>query len=272
MNNELGVPDYRVDAFAPRSSRWAVFVFVINEGERGRGQLRQMAALREPNSEMFPDILVADGGSTDGSLDPIFLRGVSVRALLTKQSSGALSTQMRMAFNYALKEGYEGVIVIDGNGKDGVETIPRFVEALQQGYDHVQGSRYLSGGFHENTPFLRHWAVNLFHAPLVSLAARFHYTDTTNGFRAYSARLLQDPRLAIFRPVFRAYELHYYLAIEAPRLGFRGIEIPVSRRYPKGAVPSKIKGWKGNIKVLLTLLECCFHKYRLPRSAQPESR
>ena len=235
-------------------------------------QLRQMADLRTVNAEMFPDLLVADGGSTDGSLDPNFFRGVSVRALLTKRSSGALSTQMRMAFDYALQEGYEGVIVMDGNGKDGVEAIPRFVEALQQGYDHVQGSRYLPGGFHENTPFLRHWAVNLLHAPLISLAARFYYTDTTNGFRAYSARLLQDSRLAIFRPVFQAYELHYYLAIEAPRLGFKGTEIPVSRRYPKGAVPSKIKGWKGNIKVLMTLLNCCLHKYRLPRDATSESR
>ena len=270
MSSEPGVPEYRVDTFTPRLSRWVIFVFVINEGNRVQNQLRQMAALRVPDAEISPDFVVADGGSTDGSMDSDFLRSVSVRALLTKRSPGALSTQMRMAFDFALKEGYEGVLVIDGNGKDGVEAIPKFVETLRQGFDHVQGSRYLPGGIHENTPFLRHWAVNFVHAPLLSLAARFHYTDTTNGFRAYSARLLQDPRLAIFRPVFRAYELHYYLAIEAPRLGFKGIEIPVSRRYPKGDAPSKIKGFKGNLKVLVTLLSCCVHKYSL-HPGSPES-
>ena len=37
---------------------------------------------------------------------------------------------------------------------------------------------------------------------MLSLAARFRWTDTTQGFRAYSAALLRDPRLAIFRDVF----------------------------------------------------------------------
>ena len=261
MNSDSGVPDYRIDELRPRANRWAVCIFVINEGERVRNQLRQMAEQCQSRPDIYPDILVADGGSTDGSLDLDFLRTVAVRTLLTRLSPGALSAQMRMAFDYVLQQGYEGVVVLDGNGKDGTEAIPNFVQALEQGYDHVQGSRYLPGGYHENTPFLRHWAVNLLHAPLISLAARFRYTDTTNGFRAYSARLLRDPRLHIFRPVFCAYELHYYLAIESPRLGFKGIELPVRRSYPKNEVPSKIRGWKGNLKVLRTLLYCCLHKY-----------
>ena len=52
-----------------------------------------------------------------------------------------------------------------------------------------------------NTPWERYWAVRLIHAPLISLAAGFHYTDTTNGFRAYSRRLLLDSRVAPFRHV-----------------------------------------------------------------------
>ncbi len=270
MNSEPGVPKYQVEAFGPRTSRWAVSIFVLDEGARVQNQLRQMAAHRERAPADYPDILVADGGSTDGSLAPGFLRSVTVRALLTKQSSGALSTQMRMAFDYILKEGYEGVVVMDGNGKDGVEAIPGFVHALRQGYDHVQGSRYLPGGFHENTPFLRHWGVRLLHAPLISWAAGFPYTDTTNGFRAYSTGLLGDPRLAIFRPLFCAYEMHYYLAIEAPRLGFKCGELPVRRIYPKGTVPSKIKGWRGNYRLLKTLFNCCLGKYR-PKLNDPSS-
>jgi dolichol-phosphate mannosyltransferase len=149
---------------------------------------------------------------------------------------------MRMAFDFAINQGYEGVVIVDGNGKDDISAIPRFIEKLDEGYDHVQGSRYIPGGREENTPFLRKWGVKLLHAPLLSIAARMKCTDTTNGFRAYSKRLLEDSRIQIFRDIFATYELHYYLTIQASRLGFRCTEIPVARTYPKGGkVPTKIK-------------------------------
>jgi len=94
----------------------------------------------------------------------------------------------------------------------------------------------------------------LLHAPAISLAAGRRYTDTTNGFRAYSRRLLTDPRVQPLRDVFSGYELHYYLAIRAARLGFRVIETPVTRRYPAtGKTPTKISPWRGNLLVLRTL-------------------
>src|SRR6185369_3355120 len=79
---------------------------------------------------------------------------------------------------------------------------------------------------------------------------------------AYSARLLTDPRVAPFRDVFAAYELHYYLAIRAARLGFRVTEVPVTRAYPAaGAVPTKIHGLRGNLTILKTLFAACAGKF-----------
>jgi hypothetical protein len=161
---------------------------------------------------------------------------------------------MRMAKAYVIEEGYAGLVVIDGNGKDDVSAIPRFLELLEEGYDHVQGSRYIRGGKGVNTPVARHIGVKLLHAPLVSAAAHRRYTDTTNGFRAYSRKLLTDRRVSPLRDAFLGYELHYYLAIRAARLGFRIVETPVTRAYPKdGAIPTKITGMRGNIEVLKTL-------------------
>ena len=99
----------------------------------------------------------------------------------------------------------------------------------------MQGSRFIPGGISENLPFSRWVGVKFIHSPLITLASRFRYTDTTNGFRAYSAKFLADPRVAAFRDIFVGYELHYYLAIRAARLGFRVTEIPVARRYPRTA-------------------------------------
>ena len=148
-------------------------------------------------------------------------------------------------------------IVIDGNGKDGLEAIPAFVEALEAGWDHVQGSRYIAGGHHENTPLVTPSGGRALHAPLISLASGFHYTDTTNGFRAYSRRLLLDPAIDIFRPCFDRYQLHYYLAIEAARRGYRVKEIPVSRVYPpSGKTPTKIKGFGGSVRGVGAIVRC----------------
>jgi glycosyltransferase involved in cell wall biosynthesis len=251
------VPHYEASELQPRRTRYCVCIPVINEGERIRTQLNRMKGLAKEI-----DILIADGGSNDGSLSPETLSGLGVRTLLIKKGPGKLSAQMRMGFAYALQQGYEGIVTIDGNNKDDPDAIPLFVQALDEGFDHLQGSRFIKGGVAVNTPLIRWWGIKLVHAPLISMAAHFRYTDTTNGFRAYSRRFLLDPRVAPFRNIFSVYELHYYLAIQAPRLGYKAKELPVTRTYPsKGAIPTKITSIKGNWLVFKTLLQACFHRF-----------
>jgi dolichol-phosphate mannosyltransferase len=252
-----GVPAYDAHVLAGKRNRYCVAVFVINEGERIRRQLEQMSPLADR-----VDIVVADGGSTDGSVEPAALAALGVRALLVKRGPGKLSAQMRMAFDFAITQGYDGVVVIDGNGKDDVAAIPDFIALLDQGFDHVQGSRYILGGRGINTPLSRTLGVMLLHAPAISLAAGVRYTDTTNGFRAYSRALLTDPRVQPLRDIFMGYELHYYLAIRAARLGFRVTETPVTRRYPaSGKTPTKISPVKGNLAILRTLADAARGKF-----------
>ncbi len=251
------VPAYRIDLLSEKTSRFLLCVFVINEGERIRRQLQKMQPFLEG-----VDCVIADGGSTDGSLELGFLRSQRIRALLTKTGPGRLSAQMRMALSWGLEQGYEGFIVMDGNDKDDPSALHDFSVKLSQGYDHVQGSRYIPGGQGINTPAVRHWAVKLIHAPLISLAAGRRCTDTTNGFRAYSARMINDARIAPFRDVFSDYELHYYLCIRSARLGFSHIEIPVTREYPAGKkAPTKISPLKGNLRVLNCLWKTCIGAY-----------
>jgi glycosyltransferase involved in cell wall biosynthesis len=254
------VPAHEIDEYEPRGARYCVAVFVINENGR---LLEQLEKMRHPGAGL--DIVIADGGSTDGSTDSDKLRSRGVNTLLTKTGPGKLGAQMRMAFAWALERGYEGIITMDGNNKDDPAALPQFVAALDEGCDHAQGSRYIPGGKAVNTPPSRYWGVKLLHAPLLSRAAGFRYTDTTNGFRAYSRRFLEDNRVAPFRDVFSGYELHYYLAIRAARLGFNVCEVPVTRAYPaKGRSPTKISPVRGNLQVLGTLLRACRHRYDPP--------
>ncbi len=255
-------PQWQVPAFSAlelreKRARYCVCIPVINEGERIHAQLLRM----KPYVEGL-DVLIADGGSSDGSLDETYLRSTIVRTLLTKTGPGKLSAQMRMAIAYGLEQGYEGLIFVDGNNKDDPAALPSFAKLLDEGMDHIQGSRYVPGGKAINTPPSRHYGVKLLHSPLISLASGFHYTDTTNGFRGYSRRFLLDPRVQPLRDCFVAYELHYYLAIRAARLRFKVCETPVTREYPprgpQSQVPTKISPIRGNLRVLRTLFHAAF--------------
>lgn len=244
--------------FLGRSHRWCVAIPVINEGDRIRNLLDRMASLK---IEAIADIIIVDGGSSDDSLAFDFLEKTGVRGLLLKTGPGRLSAQLRCAYAFAMDQGYEGIITIDGNDKDDPEAIPRFIEALEQGYDFVQASRYVPGGIAENTPKSRDFAIRLIHAPLLSVSSGFRWTDTTQGFRAYSKKVLLDPRVAPFRNIFATYELLAYLSYRVPRLGHRCVELPTTRRYPKGEVPTKISSVRGNLSVLKVLLRACMGSY-----------
>ena len=258
-NQQWQVPEFQYLEVFKKRSDICVCTPTINEGERIRTLLERMRRLHIMDAI---DVLIADGGSIDGSLEENFLRKMGVRTLLTKLGPGKLSAQMRMAMAYGIEEGYTGFVFIDGNNKDDPEAIPRFQSKLKDGYDFVQGSRHMPGGRGINTPPSRHYGVKYLHSPLISLAARYRFTDTTNGFRGYSTRLLLDPRVQPFRDVFWSYEILFYLAIRASRLGFRVTEIPTTRAYPANQkTPTKISPIRGSLNLLKILFQAVFIGY-----------
>lgn len=253
------VPAFDVRLAAGRTHAACVIVPVINEGQRLHRLLDRMQQLRIAE---LADVIIVDGGSTDGSVEPAQLAARGVRALVVKTGPGRLSAQLRCAYAFALDAGYATLVTIDGNDKDDPEPIPRFIDAVRDGADFVQASRFIPGGVAENTPGLRTVAIRGLHAPLLSICSGFRWTDTTQGFRAYSRRMLLDERLHVFRDVFRDYELLAYLSYRAPRLGFRCVELPTTRRYPAdGSVPTKISGLRGNVALLTTLARACSGAY-----------
>ncbi len=207
------------------------------------------------------DVIICDAGSTDGCTEEGLLKKYGINALLVRKGSGRYSTDIRMGYDYALKRGYEGFITVDGNDKDDTSALQSFIDKLDEGFDYIQGSRYIKGGKGINTPLIRQLALKIINEPVMTLCARKHLTDTTNGFRAYSKKFLTDERVLPFREVFIGYELIYYLPVRACRLGFKVSEVPVTRAYPKGEVPSKVGGLKGNLYQLSILWKIITRAY-----------
>lgn len=258
ISSQDSVPTHTSLIFAGKRTKYAIVIPTINEGDRIVSQLRRM---QTAGVSQLADVFIADGGSRDGSTEASVLESLGVRGLLTKTGPGKLSAQLRMGYWFALQEGYEGIITIDGNGKDSVESVPLFIAALDSGVDYAQASRFVEGGGAINTPAVRDLAIRMIHSPVLSLAARRRFSDTTQGFRAYSRRYLLDPRVQPFRDIFQSYELLAYLTVRASQIGLRTQEIPTTRAYPpSGKIPTKLT-WRGNFGLLKVLWETISGKY-----------
>lgn len=255
-----GVPKFSSFEFDDRSKDYCVLIPIINE----KGQIEKELE-RAFNAEVYrvADIVICDGGSTDGCTDHDELKKFKVNTLLVKEDKGKQGAQLRMGFSWAIKRGYKGFITIDGNNKDSIEDVPRFIEKLNEGYAFIQGSRFVKGGQAINTPLSRTIAVKLIHAPVISMTAHKRYTDTTNAYRGYSSEYITDPRVDIFRDIFDTYELLAYLSVRADQLKMKTCEIPVTRAYPKtGNTPTKIHGFSGNWLLFKILIQNAFGKFK----------
>lgn len=250
---QAGVPRFESTEYCGKTKEYVVLIPVINEGERLRKEL--LRAKKNGVSECA-DIVICDGGSTDGSTEDELLKDLDVNTLLVKKDTGRQGAQLRMGIWWALERGYKGIITIDGNNKDSIEDVPKFIEKLEEGYDFVQGSRFIKGGKAINTPLIRLISVKGIHAPVISMTAHHRFTDTTNAFRGYSARYLRDERVQPLRDVFMTYELLAYLSVRATQIGMKACEVPVTRAYPaKGKVPTKISFFKGNSELMKILIK-----------------
>ena len=130
---------------------------------------------------------------------PTRLAELGVRTLLVLAEPGVVGAQLRMGYDYGLREGYEGIITMDGNDKDGVDVIDRFIEKLDAGFDYVQGSRYMPGGRESNTPLSRRIAIRWIHTPILSLVLRFQvhrYDQRKPGIFAEAVARRAHPTLS----------------------------------------------------------------------------
>lgn len=254
--NNWQIPKFDRFVFKPKRTKYCLVIPVINEGEKIIKTIKSL----KPYTKLV-DIIIADGGSTDGSLKKNFLKSNGINCLLIKTGPGKIGAQYRMAYSFAMKAGYKGVINMDGNGKDDPKAIPAYIKGLDDGYDYLQGSRFIKGGKAINTPLGRYIGIRFILSPILSIGARRWFTDTSNGHRAYSKKLITSEQINIFRDIFTSYEILFYVTVRSSKLNLKIKEIPVTRKYPKGKVPTKIVGLSKNLEVIKTALKASFGYY-----------
>ncbi len=126
------------------------------------------------------EIIVVDGGSTDGTVEYLRAAGLRVHRQTVRGYGEGLLEAMRMA---------KGDIVVEFN-PDGIslpEDIPRIIAKVREGYDLVIGSRYRDGARSDDDDRLTAFGNWMF-TRIVNILFGTSYTDVLVGFRAYRRR------------------------------------------------------------------------------------
>ncbi len=229
--------------------KYTLGICVYNEGDKIRRVIKKF------NDYRNYDVVIFDDGSTDGALQDIPAElPVHVIRNATQQGAGY---GVRRIFEHARQKGYTAVFFVSGNDKDDPADIIKLQSAVEQGYDLVQGSRYLPGGRYARMPLYRRVATQFLHPWLFSLVSGKRITDSTNGFRAVRLSVLDDQRMDLGQPWLNEYELEPYLFYKVIKLGYKVCEVPVTKIYPvrkEGYTKMKpFSGWWSILRPLVYL-------------------
>ncbi|MFQ5897597.1 MAG: glycosyltransferase family 2 protein [Candidatus Methylomirabilia bacterium] len=178
-------------------------------------------------------VLVVDDGSSDATATVARSAGAHVLRLPFNMGYGVT---LQTGYKYALREGYDCVVQLDGDGQHEPADIPALLEVIKRGEaDVALGSRFLGGSLYR-AGIARRIGIGLFSLLAFALTG-VRFSDVTSGFQAMSRKVL-----GFF--VSERYPADYPDAdvlIMLKRAGFRIKEIPV-RMYPKNGRSSMHSG------------------------------
>ncbi|MFW5978131.1 MAG: glycosyltransferase family 2 protein [Halohasta sp.] len=166
-------------------------------------------------SRYVDKVVVIDDASTDGTAS----RAREVAdGVVTHPRNMGVGGAVHTGYLVGVREAFDVVVQIDGDGQHDPADIPRFLERIVDGEaDMVVGSRWLNDS-HREYSLVRRAGIRFFTWEVNTLAD-LDITDVTSGFRAYTTELLAD----LSRPENSHWALEQTL--ETSRKGYRIVEI-----------------------------------------------
>ncbi|MCP4871579.1 MAG: glycosyltransferase family 2 protein [Proteobacteria bacterium] len=207
------------DAAAPRlrlvGKRTVILIPCLDEAPRIAGLVHRL-------HELYPelDVLVVDDGSSDGTADEADAAGADVLRHPYNLGYGAA---LQTGYKYALEQGYERLVQMDGDGQHPPEEVSTLLNALEEsGANLLIGSRFLGTAAYR-IPRLRLVGIRLF-GRLTGWLVHRRVTDPTSGLQAMD------------REVLHFYQQDFYpwdypdadMLLRVHYAGFRCEEVPVT--------------------------------------------
>jgi glycosyltransferase involved in cell wall biosynthesis len=200
------------------------------------------------------DVLVVDDGSTDDTVERAVRAGAIV---LSHPFNLGVGAALRTGFRFARDQGYTVAVQIDADGQHEVADAKRLVEAVTEGgADLVVGSRFSAG---YDVGRLRRLSMRLL-SRRVSHYVGVPVSDTTSGFRAFSARAID--RFASAYPT--AYLSDTVEALLLARdLDLEVAELSVQMHARQGGQPSS-SSWRIAYHFARLWMVLALHRFRQP--------
>ncbi len=196
-------------------------------------------------TQQFTPVVVNDG-STDATPQKASDAGAIVLSQLSNHGKG---TALRLGFKYALDEGFDGVVTLDGDGQHDPRDIPKLLIAGEK-----QHAGIVLGNRLENTegmPSTRIW-TNKTLSKVISNITKQDIPDSQCGMK-----MIRKEVLDVVNLLGERYETETELLIKASRKKWKIISVPIKTSYDPNQ-PSHIRPVRDSFRLFRILFMCMF--------------
>lgn len=197
------------------------------------------------------EVLVVDDGSNDGTRDAVVGLGIDgvqcVRLRRNAGKSAALSVGLRRVSGRV-------VVLMDADGQDDPEELPRLLAALDDGADLVTGRRSI-----RHDRFVKRHTSKFFNAS-TRVVTGSNGSDFNSGYKAMTDEVASNLELY--------GELHRYIPVLATWRGFTTVEVDVQHHARRHGTTKfgLVRFWRGfldliTVKFLTQYLARPFHLF-----------
>ena len=234
-----------------------VIIPTYNEKENIGPLIEKLQEVFKKIKSYSMSVLVVDDNSPDGTAKVVKSKMKKFKniRLITGKKEGLGAAYVR-GFKYAMdKMSADVVFEMDADFQHNPNDIPLFLEKINEGYDYILGSRYVSGG---SIP--REWGIHRkFLSYFGSAFARFvlgtkNIRDYTTGYKASRVKNFVD-KIDLSKVLSKNFAYKIHLLYEMQSLKAKTIEIPIvfANRKRDQSKSSAIREFKESMKVVLIL-------------------
>lgn len=188
--------------------------------------------LKKVPTDLIDDFVVVNDGSKDNTKEVIEqgLKQLGKGTLIHFEKNRGLGPGFKAMFSYAKETNCDVGVIIAGDNQDDPGEIINLVKAVvDEGYDMIQGSRYIEKK-REPIPLKRLVTTRLYSFVFSVLTGQW-ITDASNGFKAFKLSMLNEVDMSESW-LDDKYGIEQYFLACLIRQGKKVKEVPVKKYYP----------------------------------------